>query len=707
MEVPVKTAAEETPRFFNREMSWLQFNHRVLEHAMNSSKPLLERVRFLSIAASNLDEFFMVRVGGLQKALRAGTRRKDPAGLTPSAQLSEVYARTAHMMERMHHCFDAVLSPALQEAGIRHRRPDSLNPQQTALIRELFTSEIYPVLTPVAVGPDGAFPHVSSLSLHLLVSLSQKAPESGKSLMAVIPLHRYGQRVVHIPSRKGFCFILREQIAKYFADLWFPGYFVRDTAVFRVTRNADFAVEEDEAPDLVMGMEEILKDRKTGDCVRLEVEAGTSEAMVQFLAEPLGAEKRMVYSLAPPLDLSGLAVLCNLEGYDGLKYPNLPPCPPVSVNPSEPMFSQISAGDILLHHPYESYDPVIRFIEEAACDPATMAIKIVLYRTSSRSPVIEALKKASDNGVNVTVLLELKARFDEERNIGWVRELEPRGIQVVYGVKGFKTHAKICLIVRRELNGIARYCHFATGNYNESTARFYSDISYFTADPELGEDASSFFNALCGYSQPTGFRLVSMSPVNLRKKLINLIDGEIQRARAGKEASITAKLNSLTDAGMIEKLYDASRAGVTIRLNIRGICCLVPGVAGQSDNITVTGIVDRYLEHARILCFHHGGRNRVFITSADWMARNLDRRLELLVPVNHSACSRKLVHILDTHLSNTGSSWLLKSDGTYESLAQKNALSSQEVLHAETSEHLENLEKKKPTRFRPHRPVED
>jgi len=696
--------SKENKRFFNRELSWLQFNRRVLELSGDPAMPLLERLKFLAIAASNLDEFFMVRAAGLQQARISGKHGKDLAGLTPSAQLKIIYSETHAMMNEMHSCFNDLLTPALNRAGIRHRSAENLSLEQEKVVYDLFAGEIFPVVVPMALSPDGSFPLLCNFSLHLFVCLSGKGKHRDERYYAVIPLHRYGSRIVHIPSTGDFSYLLREEIERKYAGLWFPGYNIEESTLFRITRNSDFTVEEEEASDLVAGMEDVLEERKTGVCVRLEIEKGTSPELADILQNGVGAEKRMIFNIGSPLNLADFMSMTLLEGYDDLKAEPRPSSRSVQIKPSESMFDQIRNRSILLYHPYESFDPVIRFIEEAADDPETLAIKIVLYRTSADSPIIAALRRAAENGVNVTVLLELKARFDEARNINWARDLEPRGIQVIYGVKGFKTHAKICVVVRREQSGVIRYCHFATGNYNESTARYYGDVSYFTADPELGEDASSFFNALCGYSQPDHFNRISMAPVNLRERILELIDAEILRAKAGEKALIMAKLNSLVDTCIIEKLYCASCAGVEIRLNIRGICCLVPGIKGLSENISVTGIIDRNLEHARILSFHHGGNPRVFITSADWMPRNLDKRLEILVPVDDPDCSDRLAHILETHLSDTQNGWKLMPDGSYLRLALKTGgISSQEVFYREAVNKVEACEKQKRTRFSPHR----
>jgi polyphosphate kinase len=447
-------------------------------------------------------------------------------------------------------------------------------------------------------------------------------------------------------------------------------------------------------------MEDVLEERKYGDCIRLEIEAGASRVLQQFLCDHLPVESRHVYPVEGILNIGDFMPLSLMEGYDELKPEAWPPQPAPDIVPNEPLFDQLAQKDLLLCHPYQTFDPVVRFIEEAAADPDTLAIKMVLYRTSSRSPIIEALKRAAENGINVTVLMELKARFDEARNMSWARDLEQYGAQVIYGVKGYKTHAKICLVIRREPTGIVRYCHFGTGNYNEATARIYSDISYLTCNPELGADASAFFNALCGYAQPGHFNHICMAPINMRDHLVELIEFETTRAREGKKAFIRAKVNALVDPMLIGKLCEASAAGVDIQLNIRGICCLVP-----DGRIVVKSIVDRFLEHARIMHFHHAGKSRVFITSADWMPRNLDKRLELMVPVKDPACRDRLIRMLDLYLADTESSWILQPDGSYRRAQprKKKSLRSQEALYRQACEDIEEARNQRRTRFEPHR----
>ncbi len=689
--------------YFNRELSWLEFNQRVLEEGKDADNPLLERLKFIAISASNLDEFFMIRVGGLHMARKAGRRKKDISGRTPLMQLREISTRTRAMLKDLHGCYTGIVSPALAKAGIVHLDIAALDSRQEAALSERFREEILPVITPIAIKPDGQRILLENLALHLLVRLEsprrRRRPRNPR--YAVMSLARSAPRLLPLPADQGYAFVLLEEVLKKYAGDWFPDRAVADSTVFRVTRNADFAVAEREAPDLLTGMEEILEDRKRGDCVRLEIEQGTAPDMLALLLAQIPAEKEQVFPVNGPLDLKDFMGLSSIEGFDELKAEAWPPQPPADIVPNEPMFKQIAENDRLFYHPYESFDSVVRFIEEAAADDEVLAIKMVLYRTGSEGAIIKALERAAENGINVTVLLELKARFDEARNMERARELEQRGVQVIHGVKGYKTHAKVCLVVRRESQRVVRYCHFGTGNYNESTAKLYGDISYMTCNQEMGEDISAFFNALCGYAQPSHFNAISMAPVNMRERLIELIEFETARAEKGKKARIAVKVNALVDIAISEKLYTAAKAGVKIDLNVRGICCLAP-----TYSITVTSVVDRYLEHARIIHFHHGGQPLVFISSADWMPRNLDKRLEIMAPVVDPPCRSRLIRILDLHIADNQNAWRLRSDGTYQRIAPRKGgrrLRSQAALHQMALEAATAVHKTRRTRFQPHR----
>jgi len=695
-------------KFFNRELSWLDFNQRVLEEAKEPRTPLLERLKFLAITASNLDEFFMVRVGGLQLVRKAGKRQPDAAGLTPKMQLDAIQKRVRQMIGEQYDCYKNELEPALAKNGIQRISPDALNGAQEQYLSRLFTEEIYPVITPVALQDGSPCPAIQNLGLYMLVRLTAET-EGREDRYAVLPLGQPFGRFTILPSENGHAFILLEDVIKKHLGRWFTGLNVLECAVFRVTRNADIAMREDEASDLLSGMASILEERRWSNCVRIEIEASASRAAQNFLCRLLETDSADVFRIDGPLNLKDFLPLSRIEGFSTLKekswYPQLSP----QVDRHLPMFEQIAENNLLLYHPYESFDPVVRLIEEAAEDPAVLAIKQVLYRTSSGSPIITALAEAAEAGKSVTALVELKARFDEERNINWAQRLEQAGVQVVYGVQGLKTHAKVCLIVRREPQGIVRYVHYGTGNYNDTTAKLYSDISFMTRDDDLGADASAFFNAVCGYSQPSGLSKVFMAPLGIRDRLVELIDGEIERSKQGHKALILLKMNSLVDEALIQKLYEASRAGVRIKLNVRGICCLRPGVSGLSKNITVTSIVGRFLEHARIFYFYRGGEENVFISSADWMPRNLDRRVELMIPVEDRSSRRRLIEIIKTHCDDTVKSWTLLSDGTYVRTAtlpgKKKPVNSQQFFYDQACRAIREAAQAIRTTLRPHRPV--
>jgi polyphosphate kinase len=698
----------EPKKFLNRELSWLDFNQRVLEEAKDARNPLLERLKFLAITASNLDEFFMVRVGGLQLVRKAGKRQADAAGLTPKMQLDAIQKRVRKMTGEQADCYKNELEPALAGSGIQRIQPDALNGEQEQFLARLFTEEIYPVLTPVALHDGQPCPSLKNLGLYMLIRL---APADGEpdDRYAVLPLCRPFGRLIVLPSENGHVFILMEDIIRKHLNRWFAGLAVLECAVFRVTRNADISMREDEASDLLADMASILEERRWSDCVRVELEASASRTAQQFLCRLLETDPENVFRIDGPLNLKDFMQLSQIEGFNSLKAVGWYPQSSPQIDRQLPMFEQIAAKNILLYHPYESFDPVIRLIQEAANDPSVLAIKQVLYRTSSDSPVIAALADAAESGKSVTVLLELKARFDEERNIGWSQRLEQAGVQVIYGVQGLKTHAKICLIVRREPQGVVRYIHFGTGNYNDATAKLYSDISMMTRDDDLGADASAFFNAICGWSQPSGLRKLCMAPLGIRDRLVELIDGEIERSKRGQKALILLKMNSLVDEALIKKLYAASKAGVKIKLNVRGICCLRPGVSGLSKNITVTSIVGRYLEHARIFYFYRGGEEAVFISSADWMPRNLDRRVELMIPIEDRANRRRLIEIIKTHCEDDIKSWTLLSDGTCVRSAtlpgKKKKIHSQQFFYEQACRAVRDASRPARTTLRPHRPA--
>ncbi len=658
-----------THNYLNRELSWLEFNHRVLGEARNRDVPVLERLKFLAITASNLDEFMMVRVGGLQLLRGQGVTRPDPSGLTPDQQLTAINRRVRRMVEDQYLCFDQELSPLLAQSGIRQVLFGDMTSQQQEHAERVFDEELFPLLTPRAVTATEVFPLLMNLVLRLAVRLKPDPKEPHRSRFAFVSLGRKLTRFITLPNSTGrYEYVLLEQLVSHFVDRLFPGEEVIECVPFRITLNADLGVRDDLAADLSEQMEAVLEARKRSDCVRLEIDGRGSDELCRFVQESLHQSDDNVFRITGPLDFAGFMSLAGLGGFDSLKYESWPtqPCP--QVDPERSIFDTISQHDILLYHPYESFDTVQRLVEEAANDDDVLAIKQILYRTSRDSPIVAALMRAAQQGKYVTALVELKARFDEERNIEWARALEQEGVQVIYGVRGLKTHAKCCLIVRREPQGLRRYIHFGTGNYNEVTARFYSDVSYLTADTDLGIDASQFFNTVTGYSQPQAFQKLEMAPLGLRNKVIEMIRGETERKKQGQPALIMAKVNALVDPQMIDALYEASQAGVDIRLNVRGVCCLKPGVPGLSESIRVVSIVDRYLEHARILYFRYGGEEKLMISSADWMPRNLDRRVELLVPIDDQAGKKKLIDILCGCFDDNVKAHELGSDGQYHLL---------------------------------------
>jgi polyphosphate kinase len=695
-------------RYLNRELSWLEFNQGVLDEARDKSVPLLERLKFLAISASNLDEFFMVRVGGLKLVIKQNGPLADPSGMTAREQLEAVSRRVHRMSADQYACF-LDLEPQLAQAGVRLVRGSDFSERQKQAAAQVFQDEIASILTPMAVAPGPGFPLLGNQMLHVAVRLD---PRPGETAMrfAIIPLGRSMGRFVTLPTERGSSFALLEDVVALHVDRFFPGESIAHSAAFRITRNADLSIRDDIAHDLMAEIEEVLDERKLGDCVRLEVSADADPQTVDFLRQALNVEDGDIYSLPGPLELGGLMRIADLDGFDNLKYEPWPPRISPDVDLGAGMFNMIARKDILLIHPYESFEPVVRLIEEAADDPDVLAIKQTLYRTSRNSPIVAALERAAGRGKYVTAVIELKARFDEARNIEWARNLERAGVQVIYGVKGLKTHAKICIIVRREPHGVVRYVHFGTGNFNEITARIYSDVSLMTSNEEFGSDAVDFFNAITGFSMPQRFRKIDAAPIGLRERIVEMIDAETERKNHGQKARIYAKLNSLVDPEIIEALYRASAAGVEIKLNIRGICCLRPGVTNLSKNIAVVSIIDRFLEHSRIFYFHHGGDRRLFISSADWMPRNLDRRVELLVPVEDPVLKDRLLFTLKTYFKDNVKSRRLLSDGSYERIAptlKHPMLRAQETLYRRACDAVRRAEQSQRTVFEPHQAPEN
>ena len=647
--------------YINREISWLEFNQRVLAQAMRRELPLLERVKFLAITASNLDEFFQVRVGGLMLLQQSGKSHRDLTGLSPGEQLEQIRLRAARMVADEYMLLNDELMPQLRDAGLAPLSIEGLSEAQYSALEDYFATNIAPLLTPLALEVERP-PILPSLSIILGVELLETG--TGETRFVAIVLPECLSRTVHAPTLGKDAYVLLEELVGEFAGQLFPGERIVRSSPLRVTRNGDIAVQEAEGGNFAQEMEEVLVARKFSDCVRLELPESTEPAFARRIAELVGADENSTYRVPGPLRLVDLGRLADEPGHEQLKVESWMPAFPAGVDPGLTMFENIAAGDILIHNPFESYEPIVRFVEEAAQDPNVLAIKQVLYRTAKKSRFIQALCRAAEAGKQVTVLVELKARFDESHNLEQAERLQRAGVQVVYGVKGFKTHAKITLVVRRENGTLRRYCHFGTGNYNEDTARIYSDLSLLTCDEHLGADASQFFNSVTGLTRLSRFRRLYPSPAMMKEQLLGLISAETRRALRGERGEIRAKMNSLNDPEIMSALEDASAAGVQIWLNIRGICCWVPSTERGRTCTRIVSIVDRYLEHARIFHFGNGGEPLVYIASADWMRRNLDRRVELMVPILSHGPANRLMEVLDACFRDNVQACAIKTDGS-------------------------------------------
>ena len=663
--------------YINRELSLLKFNHRVLEEALDKRHPLLERVKFLSIFASNLDEFFMIRVSGLRRQLVAGVLELPPDGLTPADQLAGIRRELLPDLERQSACWQNDLQPKLRKAGINVLGYDELKRKQRKLLRRYFEQQIFPTLTPLAFDPGHPFPHISNLSINLAVVVND--PFFGERF-ARLKVPRVFPRLLQIPSEEAAdtyrglglaqatdCnYVWLEQVVASNLDALFPGLEVSAAYPFRVTRDADPEIEEDEASDLLIAIQESVRMRQFGSAVRLEVDDTMPDRVRDILVENLGLAPYQVYTVGEPIGVADLMELSRIERPD-LKDRPYQFAVPASLSTEESIFSVIRRRDILLYHPYDSFAPVVDFVRAAAEDPDVLAIKQTLYRVGPGSPIVAALMKARENGKQVAVLVELKARFDEENNIVWAQALERAGVHVVYGLVGLKTHAKLCLVVRRERDGITRYLHLSTGNYNGVTAQIYADLGYFTSDPDLGADVSDLFNALTGYSHKDQYRKLLVAPGEMRRQILKCIERETTLHGKDVDGHLAFKMNHLVDKACIQALYRASQAGVKVDLQVRGTCCLRPGIPGVSENITVTSVVGRFLEHARIFYFRNGGDEEILLGSADLMPRNLDRRVESLFPVDDPQVREALHrHILNTHLKDNLQARRLLPDGSYE-----------------------------------------
>jgi polyphosphate kinase len=666
-------AAQVDPSYFNRELSWIEFNKRVFEEARDTRNPLLERVKFLAIFAANLDEFFMIRVSGIKQQITAGVQKESPDGRTPTEQLADVRRALLPIVEEERNLFLNDLLPALREQGISLLNHRELNKRQREWVSTYFTRQIFPVLTPLAFDSSRPFPFISNLSLSLAVVIQDR--EKGE-LFARVKVPEVLPRLVplpadlcdappELPAGRQACFVWLEQIIAAHLDALFPGVEVVASYPFRVTRNADMEIEEDEADDLLETIEEGVRQRRFGEVVRLTVDVSMPERIAHLLLTNLKVSHSDLYTVRGSLGLSDLMSLMRLDRPDLKDPPHVPLIPAVLRN-SNDIFETIRQGDVLLHHPYHSFSPVVDFIRQAAQDPKVLAIKQTLYRAGSNSPIVTALMEAREEGKQVTAVVELKARFDEENNISWARQMESAGVHVVYGLLGLKVHAKLALVVRQEQEGIRCYAHLGTGNYNAATARIYTDLGLLTCDPEITADVVDLFNFLTAYSRQQTYRKLLVAPHTLRSGLLEMVEREVARHAAAGDGHIMMKMNALVDKAMIDALYRAAQAGVRVDLIVRGMCSLRPGVPGLSETITVRSVIGPFLEHHRIYYFHNGGEPTIYIGSADLMERNLDRRVEELFPLEDPALVAQVRGLLDLYLADNLRARLLRSDGSYE-----------------------------------------
>jgi len=692
--------------FINREISWLEFNARVLAEGLSDGLPLLERLKFLAITSSNLDEFFMIRVAGLMQQRAAGLRRRDPSGLTPNQQLAHISRRTHRMVAKQAVGIRSLLR-SLAENGLHVHEPQDWTAEQRRFLRSHFAREILPILTPLAMEQLDPPPLLPGLGLNVALLLApDKASDSGPASsgpgrIIVVPVPRQLPRFITIPAARDVHLARLEDVIAANSEALFPGVNVALASTFRITRDADVAIQDDDAADLLQVVEQAVRDRRRRAAVRLEIAAGADQRIRQWLIDRLGLRNEDVYDVDGMLDAAALMEVVNREGFETLRITPWPPQPPRDFVGADDLWQALREHDVLLFHPYESFEPVVRLAEQAAADPTVLAIKQILYRTSGDSPIVAALERAAESGKQVTVLVELKARFDEARNVNWARRLEDAGCHVIYGIAGYKTHAKALLVVRREAGRIRRYVHLATGNYNDRTAKLYSDIGLMTCDNDLASDVAAFFNLLTGCSEAVGWSKLSIAPTGLRQRFVDLIEREIQASTADRPGLVLAKVNSLQDPGICRALCRANRAGVQVRLNVRGICCLRPGVKHATDGIEVRSIVDRFLEHARIFYFRNGGHEEVYLSSADWMARNLDKRLELLFPVLDPNLRRRVVGFLETYFADNVKAHRLLPDGAYERIPQEGKpVRAQEMLYMDAVESLSTVGRK-PTHFAP------
>ena len=685
----MKVDYSKSEYYYNRELSWVAFNHRILGEARDKTIPLFERLKFLSITASNLDEFFMVRVASLKDMVNAEYTKKDIAGMTPIEQLEAVNKATHELVNMQYSTYNRSLLPLLSQNGLKIiEKHEELEEADKQFVDRYFQDNVYPVLTPMAVDSSRPFPLIRNKSLNLGALVSRK--EEGKGGLKKHLFHKKSNankelefatvqvpsvipRIVQLPEDKDGTkrVILLEQIIERNMDKLFLNYNIECVYPFRIMRNADLSIEEDDAADLLKEIEKQLKKRQWGQAIRLEVEDGIDKKLLAIIQKELEIEEKDIYDIQGPLDLTFLMKMYGLEGFEHLKNKPYTPQPVANLAHGANIFEEISKRDILLHHPYEVFTPVVDFIKQASRDPQVLAIKQTLYRVSGNSPIIAALAQAAENGKQVTVLVELKARFDEENNIVWAKKLEQAGCHVIYGLVGLKTHCKITLVVRKEEEGIRRYVHLGTGNYNDQTAKLYTDLGLLTCNEAIGEDATAVFNMLSGYSEPLGWNHLAVAPIWLKEKFLYLINREKDNAKQNRPARIVAKMNSLCDPDVIKALYEAAAAGVKIDLIVRGICCLKTGVEGTNDNISVRSIVGNFLEHARIFYFENAGKAELYMGSADWMPRNLERRVEILFPILNPELQEKVWHVLDVQLRDTMKAQILQPDGTYDKVDRR------------------------------------
>ena len=706
---------DDPNNYWNRELSWIQFNRRVLSEAIDKEIPLFERLKFLSITASNLDEFFMIRVASLKDMDNAGYKKTDIAGMTPKQQIKKLSVATHELVDEQYSAFN-MLQRELSKAGINLVRDLSkLNKKQSEYVDRYYSDSVYPVLTPMAVDSSRPFPLIRNKSLNIGALVRRKGDEEADTEFATVQVPSVLPRIIEIPGDKDVrtIVLLENIIEKNIASL-FLNYDILATCQFRIMRNADLEIDEDEAEDLLKEIEKQIKKRQWGEAIRLELEEGTDERLADILKSELMIKKDEIYNIDGPLDLTFLMKMYGLDVDASMKEPPYKPQIVPEVHLAGDIFEAIRNQDILMHHPYQTFEPVVNFVKQASVDPNVLAIKQTLYRVSGNSPIIAALAQAAENGKQVTVLVELKARFDEENNIVWAKKLEHAGCHVIYGLVGLKTHSKITLVVRQEEDGIRRYVHLGTGNYNDSTAKIYTDVGLFTCKEAYGEDATAVFNMLSGYSEPAGWNKLSVAPLWLKDRFLYLIGREKENAKSGRTARIIAKMNSLCDPDIINALYEASAAGVKINLIVRGICCLKVGIPGLSENITVRSIVGNYLEHSRIFYFENNGKPEIYCGSADWMPRNLERRVEILFPVEQDNLKSKLMHILKVELDDTRKAHNMQSDGYYtKSKKDKKVINSQAVFCEEaikeakkTLEGTEEADVQVTRRFIPERHVD-